>query len=107
MLLSKQKSSIDLFFRRCRYNINDIYYIPQSYFHLPETTIRNKCNTLILFKQTLRDINLLYHDISGLDMKLKEWKNFCRKAWENDYNCSQLDRFAKIGKGRYFIRNCN
>ena len=107
MLLSKQESNIDLFFTRGRHNIIDIYYISQSYFHLPKNTIRNNSNIIILFKQTLRDIILLFHDKAGLDMNLEEWKQLCRKAWENDYDYLQRDRFAKIGNGRYTIRNCN
>ena len=107
MLLSKQESNIDLFLTRGRHNNIDIYYISQSYFHLPKNTIRNNSNKIILFKQTLRDIILLFHDIAGLDMNLEEWKQLCRKAWENDYDYLQIDRFAKIGEGRYTIRNCN
>ena len=107
MLLSKQESNIDLFFTRGRHNNIDIYYISQSYFHLPRNTIRNNSNIIILFKQTLRDIILLFHDIAGLDMNLEEWKQLCRKAWENDYDYLQIDRLAKIGNGRYTIRNCN
>ena len=41
MLLSKRESNIDLFFTRGRHNNIDIYYISQSYFHLPKKTIRN------------------------------------------------------------------
>ena len=107
MLLSKQESNIDLFFTRGRHNNFDIYYISQSYFHIPKNTIHKNSNKIILFKQTLRDIILLFHDIAGLDMNLEEWKQFCRKAWENDYDYLQIDRFAKIGEGRYTIRNCN
>ena len=107
MLLSKQESNIDLFFTRGRHNNFDIYYFSQSYFHLPKNTIRNNSNKIILFKQTLRDIILLSHDIAGLVMNLEEWKQLCRKAWENDYDYLQKDRFAKIGEGRYTIRNCN
>ena len=107
MLLSKQTSDIDLFFTRGRHHSIDIYYISQSYFHLPKNTIRNNSNIIILFKQTLRDIILLFHDIAGLDMNLEEWKSLCRKAWEKDYDYLQIDRFAKIGEGRYTIRNCN
>ena len=59
----------------------------------------------MLFKQTLREIILLFHDIAGLNMKLKEWKQLCLKAWENDYDQLQIDRFAKIGESRYTIRN--
>ena len=107
MLLSKQESNIDLFFTRGRHNNIDIYYISQSYFHLPKNTIRINSNIIILFKQTLRDIILLFRDIAGLDMNLEEWKQLCRKAWENDYDYLQKDRFAKIGEGRYTIRNCD
>ena len=100
MLLSKQESNINLFFTRGRHNIIDIYYTSQSYFHLTKNTIRNNSNIIILFKQTLRDIILLLQDIAGLDMNLHEWKQLCRKAWENDYDYLQIDRFAKIGNGR-------
>ena len=39
-------------------------------------------------------------------MNLDEAKQLCRKAWENDYDCLKIDRFAKIREGRYTIRNC-
>ena len=84
MLLSKQESNIDLFFTRGRHNNIDIYYISQSYFHLSKITIHNNSNINILFKQTLRDIILLFHDIGGLDTNLEEWKQLCGKAREND-----------------------
>ena len=106
MLLSKQESNIDLFFTRGRHNNIDIYNISQSYFYLTKNTFRNISNIIILYKQTLRDILLLFHDIAGLDMNLDEWKQLCRKAWENDYDYLQIDRFAKLGNGRYTIRNC-
>ena len=99
MLLSKQESNIHLFFTRGRHNNIDIYYISQSYFNLPKNIIRNNFNIIILFKQTLRDIILLFHDIAGLDMNLEEWKQLCRKAWENGYDYLQVDMFAKTGGG--------
>ena len=40
-------------------------------------------------------------------MNLDEWKQLGRKAWENNYDYLQIDRFAKIGNGRYAIRNGN
>ena len=107
MLLSKQESNFDPFFTRGRHNKTDIYYISQSFFHLAKNTIRNNSSIFILFKQTLRDIILLFNDIAGLDKKLEEWKHLCRKTWENDYNYLQIDRFVKIGEGRYNIRKCN
>ena len=82
MLLSKQEINLDLFLTRGRHSTIDIYYISQSYFHLPKKTFRNNSKIVILFKQTLRNIILLFHDIGGLDMNLEEWKQLCRKASE-------------------------
>ena len=105
MLLSKQESNVALFFIRGRHINIDIFYIPQSFFHLPENTIRNNSKIIILFEQTLKGIILLFHDIAGLDMNLEEWKQLCRKAWENDYDYLQIDRSAKIGGDRNTLRN--
>ena len=106
ILLSKQESNIDLFFTRVRHNSFDNYYVSQSYFHLPKNTIPNDSNTTILFKQFLRDVILLFHEIARLDMNLEEWKGFCRKACENDFDYSEMDRFAKIEESGYTIRIC-
>ena len=79
MLLSKQESNIDLFFTRGHHNNIDIYYVSQSHFHLPKNTIRNSSNIIILFKQTLRDIILLFHDLAGLDIPVtKSLENTCQ-----------------------------
>ena len=107
MLLSKQESNIDLFFTRGLHSNFDSNYISQNYLHLPKTSIRNNSNIIVLFEQTLRDFILLFLGIAGLDMNLEEWKQRCRKAWENDFDYLQIDRFAKKRKSRYTIRNCN
>ena len=31
----------------------------------------------------------------------------CRKAWKDEKEYLQRDRFPKVGKGRYTIWNCN
>ena len=105
LLLSNQESNIDLCFTRGRHQNIEIYYISQSYFHLPKNPFRNNSNIIFLFKQTLRDIILLFHDIAGLDMYLSQCKQPFRKGWENEYDYLRKDRFAKVGKGRYTIRN--
>ena len=40
-------------------------------------------------------------------MNLDEKKQLCRESWESEYDYLQIDRFAKLGKGRYTIRNFN
>ena len=106
MLLSKQESNFDMFFTRGCHKHIGIYYISHSYFHFPKNTIRNNSNEIILLRQTLRDITLLFHDIAGSDMTSEEWKELCRKASETEYVYLLIDRFAKIGNSRYTIKNC-
>ena len=67
MLDSNQKL-IDPFFTRGRHNDLDDYYLSQSYFDLSERTIRNNSNIIILFQQTLKDVEHIYRDIAGFDV---------------------------------------
>ena len=41
---------------------------------------------IILNKQTLRRIKLLFHDLAGLDINLEDSKQLYRKSWEKDYD---------------------
>ena len=81
MLDSNQKL-IDPFFTRGRHNLCDFYYLSQSYFEVPKRTIRNNSNIIILFQQTLKDIEHIYRDIAGFDMSYDEFKELCREAWK-------------------------
>ena len=47
MLLSKQANIFDLFSTRERHNNFDVFFISQTYFHLPKNTIRNISNIII------------------------------------------------------------
>ena len=60
ILGSSNSRFIDQFFIRGRHNNLDIYYSSQSYFVLPKRTIRNNSNKIILFNQTLKDIEHIY-----------------------------------------------
>ena len=82
MLGAKKSSQIDEFFTRGRHEDLDVYYISQSYFALPRQSIRNNSDRLILFKQTLRDVQSMYYDIGAYDMNYDEFKDMCQKAWE-------------------------
>ena len=74
MLGAKNSSEIDEFFTRGRHEDLDVYYISQSYFGLPRQSIGNNSDRLILFKQTLRDVQSMYYDIGAYDMKYDEFK---------------------------------
>ena len=92
---SSNSRFIDQFFIRGRHNNLDIYYLSQSYFNLSKRTIRNKSNRIILFNKTLKDIEHIYRDVAGYDMTYDEFKELCRKSWDEDYNCLYIDRTKK------------
>ena len=56
MLGAQKSSQIDEFFTRGRHENLDVYYISQSYFGLPRENIRKNSDGIILFKQTLGDV---------------------------------------------------
>ena len=60
ILGSSNSRFIDQFFIRGRHNNLDIFYLSQSYFDLPKITIRKNSNKIILFIQTLKDIEHIY-----------------------------------------------
>ena len=105
ILGSKNSSQIDEFFTRGRHEDLDVYYISQSYFGLPRQNIRNNSDRLILFKQTLRDVQSMYYDIGAYDMNYDEFKQVCHKAWDEKYNYLYIDVTKNKNDGKYRIFN--
>ena len=105
MLGAKNSSQIDEFFTRGRHEDIDVNYISQSYFSLPRQSIRNNSDRLILFKQTLRDVQSMYYDIGAYDMKYDEFKEMCHKAWNEEYNYLCIDMTKNKNEGKYCIFN--
>ena len=96
MLGARNSSQIDEFFTRGRHEDLDVYYISQSYFGLPRQSIRNNSDRLIMFKQTLRDVQSMYHDIGAFDMIYDEFKEMCRFAWSEKFNYLCIDMTKKM-----------
>ena len=105
MLGAKNSSQIDEFFTRGRHEDLDVYYISQSYFALPRQSVRNNSDRLILFKQTLRNVQSMYYDIGAYDMNYDEFKQMCHKAWDERYNYLCNDMTKNKNEGKYHIFN--
>ena len=69
MLGARNNSQIYEFYTRGRHEDLSVFYVSQSYFALPRQSIRNNNDLLILFKQTLRNVQSMYDDIGAYDMK--------------------------------------
>ena len=105
ILGARNSSQIDEFFTRGRHENLDVYYISQSYFALPRQSIRNNSDRLILFKQTLRDVQSMYYDIGAYDMKYDEFNEMCHKAWGERFNYLCIDMTKNKNEGKYRIFN--
>ena len=105
MLVARNSCQIDEFFTRGRHEDLDVYYISQSYFALPRQSIRNNSDRLILFKQTLRDVQSMYHDIGAFDMIYDEFKEMCRLAWSKKFNYLYIDMTKNKNEGKYRVYN--
>ena len=105
MLGAQNSSQIDEFFTRGSHEDLDVYYISQSYFALPRQSIRNNSDRIILFKQTLRDVQSMYYDIGAYDMNYDEFKLMCHKAWDERFNYLYIDMTKNKNEGKYRIFN--
>ena len=105
MLGARNSFQIDDFFTRGRHEGLDVYYISQSHFALPRQSIRNNSDRLILFKQTLRDVQSMYYDIGAYDTKYEEFKEICHKAWIERFNYLCINMTKNRNEGKYRIFN--
>ena len=72
---------------------------------MPKRTIRNISNKIILFNQTLKDIEHIYRNVAGYDINYDDFKDLFGKSWEEDYSYFYIDRSKKRDQGKYCICN--
>ena len=105
MLWAENSSLVDEFLTRGRHEDLDVYYISQCYFALPRQSIRNNSDRLILFKQSLRDVQSMYYDSGAYDVKYDEFKEMCHKAWSERFNYLCIDMIKNRDNGKYRFSN--
>ena len=91
MLGTINSSKIDEFFTRGWHEDLTVFHLSQIYFALARQSIRNKSDRLILFKQTLKEVQCMYYDIGAYDMIYDEFKIICHKTWSEKLNYLCID----------------
>ena len=104
-MLDPNQKLLDPFFTRGRHTDLDVCYLSQSNFDLPKRTIRYNSNIIILFQQTLKDVENTYRDIAGFDMSYDEFKSLCREAWKEKYNYLLINRLEDKNGWKYKLCN--
>ena len=72
---------------------------------MPRQSIRNNSDRLILFKQTLRDVQSMFYDIGAFDMIYDEFRELCRVVWSENFNYLRIDLSKNKKEGKYRIFN--
>ena len=96
MLGARNSSQTDEFYTRGRHEDSSVIYVSQSVFALPRQNIRINSDRLILFKQTLINVQSVYYDTRAYDMKHDEYKKVCHKAWSETFNYLCIDMIKKM-----------
>ena len=105
-MLDSNQRLIDPFFTRGRHNLCDVYYLSQSYFDVPKRMIiRMNSNIIILFRQSLRDVEHIYRDIAGFDMSYDEFKELSREACKEKHNYLEINMLEDKNESKYKICN--
>src|SRR3977135_1665253 len=84
VLLEKQRI-IESYYTKGRHNSCQSFYISQSFFGIPKSTVRDNSNLLILFKLNDLDVNNIHRQIVSNDMSLDTFRKLCRSVWTEKY----------------------
>ena len=101
MLAAGNSSQINEILTRGRHESLTVFLNSQSYFALPRQSFRNNSDRLILFKQTLRDVQSMYYDIGAYGKKYDELKKMCHRTWSEKFNCLCTDTTKNKNEGKY------
>ena len=103
ILGSSNRKYMDQFFIKGRHTILDICYLSQSYFDLPKCSISENTNKRIVFTQTLKVTQNLYRLVGGYGISFDDFKQICRKLWEEEYNYLCIDISKERDQGKFCI----
>jgi hypothetical protein len=92
---------ISEYFTQGRHNNCDIFYLTQSYYHIPKHTIRDNANFIILFKQDNKSVQTLYESFVTGDMDVKEFKNMFHECTKNKHEFLTIDLSCEAKAGKY------
>ena len=95
ILGSSKGGFLNQFFHREQQKNLETYYLSQSCFGLLKRTMRNICDKNLLFIRTFNHIENIYRDVGGYDKSYDEFKELCRRSWEDECVYLCFDRSEK------------
>ena len=97
------QSTPEKYYTRGRHNGVDAFYIAQSYFPLPRTTVRENANLFFFFRQDNKNLIHIYQDHCAADgITFDDFRNFCNTVWNEDkHNFVTIDLTRASNEGKY------
>ena len=96
------QNNAEAYYTRGRHNNCDTFYISQNLFPLPLQTIRENANFIVIFSQDAKNLMHIHADHCDDDMSPKEFKAFCREAWNSGkHNFVTIDLTSEKLNGKY------
>lgn len=99
----KQNFNVTLYFSQGRHNNLDVFYLGQTYSHIPKQLIRDNANIIVLFKQDDMNLKHVYSDHVNTDMEFAKFKELCSNAWKNKHGFIVISKEDEVDKGRYRV----
>lgn len=96
-VITQKQNNIKSYFCMGRHNNIDMFYLTQSYAHIPKHLIRENTNFLILFKQ-----RHIFNDFGlSIDISFEKFRQICQKCWSDLYGFMVLDIDKPMNDGKY------
>lgn len=102
IMTERKQTTAESYFTRSRSANCDCLYISQNYTILPLYTIRSNSNFMIFFKSSPIVVEQLHRNFAAVDMNIKQFKEFCEKAWKQDYGYIVIDLSRKFMSGNKY-----
>lgn len=101
IMTDSNQSKAEDFYTRGRHNNTSSIYISQNFHKLSRQTIRSNANVLILFSLPEKDLRHIYNDFISQDMEWEEFREFCNKAWKENYGYICINKRLPAAVGKY------
>jgi hypothetical protein len=89
------------YFTLGRHKKIDCWYLAQTYSKIPKQLVRDNLNFLNIFRQDDTNLNHIYHEFVGGNMKFNDFKELCRKCWTEEFGFLTIDMTRKSNDGKY------
>jgi hypothetical protein len=101
-VVCEKQDNIARYFSMGRHKNVDIFYLTQTYTAVPKQLVRDNVNFLILLRQDLLNLQLVFRDHVAPDMTFNEFTDLCGGAWEGERRgFLTIDKERARNSGRY------